>query len=111
MKKALLIFLLAATPASAQVLQDNKSDAVKFAETGGRVAGGAFYCRMDEETQDQFIGMAAARIATLAVDKVDKVVAQLEFSNNFSLWSSRAPSEGCEVFLQDFQRRFPEIMR
>lgn len=91
------------------MLQDTTSEAVKFAGAGGKVAGGAYYCKVDEDVLDEFIGMTHGRISTLSIDKVDKIVAQLEFSNNFSAWSAREPIEGCTTFLEDFQRRFPEI--
>ena len=111
MKKALLIFLLFSTPASAQILKETTSEAVKFAGSGGRTAGAAYYCKMDEEALDEFIGMAHGRMSNLAADKVDKVVAQLEFSNNFSAWSSRPPPDGCEAFIAELTREFPKIFK
>ena len=109
MKKIIFIFLLITMPASAQMLKEDLSEAVTFAEMGGKVAGGAYYCRLGEDALDEFISMAHGKVSTLSVDKVDKIVAQLEFSNNFSAWSARPPMEGCKAFLKDFERRYPEL--
>jgi len=100
---------LLATPAESQILKETKTEAIKIATQAGEIAGGGYYCKVDEDILDEFIIMAYARIASEAIDKVDRVVAQLEFSNNYSAWSARAPKEGCETFKDNFEKKFGDI--
>ena len=114
MKKQFIIYsalvsLLLAAPAEAQILKETKTEAIKVAALAGEIAGGGFYCKVEENDLDEFITLAYARIATEAIDKVDRVVAQLEFSNNYSAWSAREPKDGCESFSKEFARKFREI--
>ncbi len=114
MKKTLICaFLLAATaaPAFGQILRETETKAVKTAALAGQVAGGGYYCKVDEEDLDNFITFVYSRLANEAVDKVDKVVAHLEFSNNYSAWSARAPEEGCQLFTQEFSHNLAEFMK
>lgn len=112
MKKTLIwAFLLAATTATAfgQILKETETEAVKTATIAGQIAGGAFYCKIDEEDLDDFITLVYSRLGIEALDKVDKVVAHLEFSNNYSAWSARAPEQGCQLFTQEFSRKLAEF--
>ncbi len=114
MKKTYLIYstlaaLVLATPAEGQILKETKTEAIKMAALAGEIAGGGFYCQVDEDALDDFIALAHARIANEAVDKVDRVVAQLEFSNNYSGWSARPPKDGCEAFRASFDNKFGQI--
>jgi hypothetical protein len=115
MKKTCLIYftlaaLMLAVPAEGQILKETKTEAIKIAAMAGEIAGGGYYCKLDEDDLDDFITMAHARIANEAIDKVDRVVAQLEFSNNYSAWSARAPKGGCEAFLTSFSRKFADLI-
>ena len=114
MKKTIFITFLFATasaPAAGQFLKQTETDAIKTGGQSGQIAGGGYFCQMDGDELDDFITMAHARIATQAVDKVDRVVAQLEFSNNYSAWSARPPEEGCELFLQKFSQKFADLFQ
>lgn len=114
MKKKLFIalcFAAAAFPAAGQILKQTDTDAIKTAGQAGEIAGGGYYCQMEGDELDDFITMAHARIATQAIDKVDRVVAQLEFSNNYSAWSARPPEEGCEVFVLKFSEKFAALLQ
>ena len=114
MKKIYLIYftlaaLMLAVPAGGQILKETETKAIKTAALAGELAGGGFYCKVDEDALNDFITLAYARIATEAVDKVDRVVAQLEFSNNYSAWSARPPKGGCTMFSAGFEKKFEEI--
>lgn len=104
MKKAILIFILFAFPASAQILQDTKTDAIRFGAQSGKIAGSAYFCQIDEEDLDVFISLSQGKIISLSVDKADRIVGHLEFSNNYSLWAAEPPTEGCDQFIEDFYR-------
>ena len=108
MKKTNLIYftlaaLMLAAPAEGQILKETETKAIKTAALAGELAGGGFYCKVDEDALNDFITLAYARIANQAV------VAQLEFSNNYSAWSARAPKGGCDVFSAGFEKKFEEI--
>jgi len=113
-KNKIILFALAAAflanPAGGQILKETKTEAIKIAAQAGEIAGGGYFCQVDGDLLDEFITLAYARIATEAVDKVDRVVAQLEFSNNYSAWSSRNPLGGCEAFREDFENKFGDIL-
>lgn len=109
MKKAILIFMLLAFPAQAQILQNNKTEAIKFGATSGKIAGGAYFCQIDEEDLDVFISLSQGKIISLSFDKADRIVGHLEFSNNYSLWATEAPEEGCEQFVRDFYHSYRDL--
>lgn len=105
MKNTLFITLFLATvafPASGQILKETKTPAIKTAIQTGQLAGAGYFCQVNNDALDDLITLSHARIALQAIDKVDRVVAQLEFSNNYSAWSARPPEEGCEIFRQNF---------
>lgn len=109
MKKLLPIFLILAAPASAQILKDNKTEAMRFGETSGRMSGSAYFCEVDDEDLDVFIALSQARINSIAIDRADRIAGQLSFSNNYSLWASEPPEEGCKKFLETFYRNYAHL--
>ncbi len=109
MKKVILIFMLFAFPAHAQIMQDNKTEAIKFGATSGKIAGSAYYCQVDEEDLDVFISLSQGKIISSSVDKADRIVGHLEFSNNYSFWAVEAPEEGCEKFVRDFYHSYQDL--
>jgi len=109
MKKAILIFILFAFPAYAQILQDPKTEAIKFGAKSGKIAGSAYFCQVDEEDLDLFISLSQGRIINSSIDKADRIVGHLEFSNNYSFWAAEAPEEGCEKFVRDFYQTYQDL--
>ncbi len=109
MKKMLLIFLLISAPASAQILKDTRTPATIYAGQAGRLAGGAYFCNFDAEDVDTFIGLSQAKISTLSRDKPDRIVASLEFSNNYSAWAAKPPEDDCKAFRKTFYKAFAEL--
>ena len=109
MKKAILIFILFAFPAHAQILQETRTEAIKFGAKSGKIAGSAYFCQIDEEDLDVFISLSQGRIISSSFDKADRIVGHLEFSNNYSLWASEAPEEGCEQFVKDFYQTYQNL--
>lgn len=101
--------MLFAFPAHAQIMQDNKTEAIKFGATSGRIAGNAYYCQVDEGDLDVFISLSQGKIISSSVDKADRIVGHLEFSNNYSLWASKTPEEGCEQFVRDFYHSYQDL--
>ncbi|MCK5574268.1 MAG: hypothetical protein KAI28_00570 [Sphingomonadales bacterium] len=95
----LSLFLMGQAPsADAQVLalpEQTKTDWVKELS---ELAGGAAYCGFDQEKQDFFMNLAHAKLASLAGDKVSKVVNKIEFNNALSKTSAKEPIGGCKSF-------------
>lgn len=85
--------------------------AIKTATQTGQLAGAGYFCQVNNDALDDLITLSHARIALQAIDKVDRVVAQLEFSNNYSAWSSRPPEEGCEIFRQNFIKNIKSLFQ
>lgn len=100
------IFSLAASPVFAQAIveqpEEPKSRALSWAADTGRVAGAASFCALDTDTVEGYVALAQAKIAAIANDKVDRVVARIEFGNMFNVASSQEPVGGCENFAQLF---------
>ncbi len=114
MKKIFFITLFLATiavPASGQILKENKTLAIKTAIETGQLAGAGYFCQVNNDALDNLITISHSRIAFQAIDKVDRVVAQLEFSNNYSAWSARPPEEGCEIFRQNFIKNVKSLFQ
>ena len=99
---ASLVFLTAclgfALPAAAD------EDALQVAHDTARIAGGARFCKADEELVDEFIGKSEGRIASLAKDEYEKVSAAIEFKNLLAVTSAKAPEGGCDEFLPKFEK-------
>ncbi|WP_417456721.1 hypothetical protein [Kordiimonas sp.] len=97
-----LVFLAAsigfASPALAQ------ESALQVARDTARIAGGARFCKADEELVDEFIGKSEGKIAALAQDEYDKVSAAIEFKNLLAALSVKAPEGGCDAFLPQFEK-------
>lgn len=72
------------------------------ARSGAGLAGAARYCVLDEDMVDEFITKTEGRIAALARDEFEKVVARLEFKNLLAATSATAPREGCDTFASRF---------
>lgn len=109
MKKLFLIFLLMSGTASAQILKDNRSAAMRFGAEAGQKAGGAYFCQVDDEHLEIFISIAQAQINNMAFDKADTVAAHLAFSNNYSLWATEPPEAGCDRFVSNFMDDYSHL--
>lgn len=100
------ILALAGSPASAQELVEapgqTASRALLWATDSGKVAGAASFCALDTDVVEDYISRAQVKIAAIANDKVDRVVARIEFGNVFNVASSQEPTGGCENFAQLF---------
>ena len=99
------------SPAVGQILKDTQTQAIKTAIFSGQLAGAGYFCDVDSDSLDELITSAYAKIAIQSFDKVDRVVAQLEFSNNYSAWSAREPAEGCNSFRMKFAERYNRLFQ
>lgn len=88
--------------ATAQVKKEPESRAMQWASDTAHVAGGATYCAFDQEEVENYIASAQAKIAALAKDDVERVLAKVEFSNVYNVASSREPDVGCQNFAKLF---------
>ncbi|WP_417451731.1 hypothetical protein [Kordiimonas sp.] len=93
-----LVLAYVASPASAA------EDIMQVAHDSARIAGGARYCKADEELIDEYIGKSEGKIAALAKDEYEKVVASLEFKNILTAMSAKEPEGGCRAFLPSFDK-------
>lgn len=110
MKKALtLLFLVAAAPALAQRVPDPTTPAIELGAATGRIAGNAKYCGFDPKLLEEYISLAKAQIALSARDRIDRVLAELDFSNNYSLAAASEPEGGCEAFLLTMPEEFAKF--
>lgn len=76
--------------------------ASKYAKQAALVAGAARNCKLDKDLIDEFISLAQARIASLAADKEENVLARMDFTNTLVVASIKAPDKGCKAFNQKF---------
>lgn len=110
---ALTAFALAASQLSAQETvkeaEKTESRALQWAEDTAKVAGAAAYCALDADTVEEYIGLAQAKIAAIANDKVDRVVARIEFGNVYNVASSQEPTGGCTIFAQLFPQEASKL--
>ncbi|WP_262690482.1 hypothetical protein [Kordiimonas aestuarii] len=80
------------------------ADIMQVAHDSARVAGGARYCNADEELVEEYIGKSEGKIAAMAKDDYEKVVASLEFKNILTAMSAKEPEGGCREFLPTFEK-------
>lgn len=87
--------------ATPNVSQDVET-ASKYAKQAALVAGAARNCKFDKDLIDEYISLAQARIASLAADKEENVLARMDFTNTLVVASIKAPDQGCKDFNQKF---------
>lgn len=83
--------------------QANEQDLLLLAREAATIAGGARFCKADDDMIEEFMAKADANLAFRAKDDYEKVLARLEFKNILAATSVRAPVEGCEDFLPRFE--------
>jgi hypothetical protein len=81
----------------------DESELLSFARSSAIIAGGAQYCKADEDMIDEFVTKAEARLAILAKDDYEKVLGKLEFKNVLAGAAAREPAEGCDAFVAGFE--------
>lgn len=84
-----------------KVSQDVET-ASTYAKQAALVAGAARNCKLDKDLIDEYISLAQARIASLAADKEENVLARMDFTNTLVVASIKTPDEGCKAFNQKF---------
>lgn len=99
---AALIFLTFGLGITAPAVAEES--ALQVARDTAHIAGGARFCKADEELVDEFIGKSEGRIAALAKDEYDKISAAIEFKNLLAALSVKAPEGGCDEFLPKFEK-------
>ncbi len=105
---ACMLSISLALPAHAQNTKEQReARIIDTARQSAQLAGGARFCRVDNETIDEFIGLTDARIAVLARDDYEKILGKLEFKNMLTAHSAKMPDGGCETLIA----RFNAIMR
>lgn len=99
---AILLSLALVSLSSQQVTgpaaTEQSKTASTFAVQAATVAGAARNCKFDKDMIDEYISLAHARIATLAADKEDNVLAKMDFTNTLVVAAIKAPDEGCKAF-------------
>ena len=88
---------------SAIVRADEKT-LLRIARDSAIVAGGAKYCKLDDDLVEEFIARAEARLSIMASDEYEKVLARLEFKNVLDAYTVRAPEKSCPDFSLIFER-------
>jgi predicted transglutaminase-like cysteine proteinase len=81
-----------------------EQDIMQFAQETARIAGGARYCKLDDEKIEAFITRSLGAIARLARDETEKAIARIEFKNNLDVAGAQRPEEGCNSFSTRFDR-------
>jgi hypothetical protein len=107
MKKTILIAtvttaLTAALTATPGASATSEEDLLLLARDAATIAGGARYCKADDELIEEYMAKADAQIAFRAKDDYEKVLARLEFKNVLAAMSAREPQEGCKAFVPKF---------
>lgn len=82
----------------------NESKLLLIARESAIVAGGAKYCKFDDDLVEEFIARVEARLSVLASDEYEKVLARLEFKNVLDAYSVRTPEKSCPEFSLTFER-------
>ncbi len=110
---AVTAFALAAGQGIAQEVvkeaERTESRALQWAVDTAKVAGAAAYCALDTDTVEEYIALAQGKIAATANDKVDRVVARIEFGNVYNVASSQEPTGGCEIFARLFPQEASKL--
>jgi len=75
---------------------------LQIARQAARVAGGARYCKLQNDDIEEFIGKAEARIALVARDDYQKILGRLEFKNILAAAAAKEPEGGCDKFAVQF---------
>lgn len=81
-----------------------EADLLIFARQSATVAGGAQFCKADEDMIDTFISRSEAKLAVLANDEYEKVLGRLEFKNVLAGASAKEPEGGCDAFIANFEK-------
>lgn len=92
--------VLGTTAISAQ--QDSRI--LAMARDSAEYAGGGRFCGLDRDMVEDFIVKVDARMALLAKDDYEKILARLEFKNLLDVYSVKEPEAGCEAFEATFLR-------
>lgn len=75
---------------------------LRTARESATIAGGARYCRLDQDDIEEFIGKAQAQIVLLARDDYQKILGRLEFKNILAAMSAKEPVGGCDKLESTF---------
>lgn len=85
-------------------VQAQDSRILTIARDSAEYAGGGKYCKLDDDIVEDFIIKVDARMAFLARDDYEKILARLEFKNLLDVYSVKEPKMGCEAFEASFLR-------
>jgi hypothetical protein len=89
--------------------QSQDNEILTLARDSAIVAGGAKYCKFDDDLVEEYTAKAEARLSALAADEYEKVLARLEFKNILDAYSVRAPKLGCSEFQGIFNRALRSV--
>jgi len=75
----------------------NKRDkaVMDFANGSAQLAGAAAYCKIDEDLLALYLSRVDSRLATIARDEVELVVARSQFKNIQTVAKGKPPKESC----------------
>lgn len=93
---------LGSDTARAQSQNAQEQALLQLARDTATIAGGARYCELDQDDIEEFIGKVDARLAYLARDNYQKVLARLEFKNVLTAASAKEPEKGCQALERIF---------
>lgn len=105
MYSSLLVLALAWLPHQQVTTSPHGNDgaeASKFAIKAAIIAGGARHCKFDKDLVEEYISLAHAKIAQLAKDKEENVIAKMDFTNSMVVASIKEPEKGCKDFNHTF---------
>lgn len=112
-RKIIITSLLSATvaasfSANAQSQTNKREEAIlKYARSNGILAGGAKYCRIENDLLEEYIAKTNAQIAFMAADDYQKVLGRLEFKNTLTAASVKQPKTSCDQLIEQFK----EVLR
>lgn len=96
--------LVGASMLAAETTHAQDSRILTMARDSAEYAGGGKYCKLDDDMVEDFIVKVDARMAFLARDDYEKILARLEFKNLLDVYSIKEPEIGCEAFEASFLR-------
>lgn len=100
-----VILLVLCSTAQAQSPSQSPSSALlSLAVDAGRLAGSARFCQADPDKVEAFISRMQGRLNAQSRDQVEKVLMNVEFKNQMTASSAKAPQGGCDAFLKLFDK-------
>lgn len=85
------------TPTNIPMVKD--SPLSKEANRLAMLGGGARYCKLDKDVQEEYFVKAQAKLNKMAQDKYEKIFVSVEFKNLLISHSIKKPTDSCNKIL------------